>query len=564
MTRSRNDFDGDVGQSADGEQAIYRFSIDGIAVACVFAFAFLFFSGILNNALVYSRVALYFGEAREIATVFGGLTYLGALFIARLRPDWLFVRRISVTALLFIVLSTFLLVFGLTTQDTPTTVVALCLRAVARAWAMTLIVASLVRVKHLKSVPLVVAAGLFLANLCRSLISAFDSPFAAPVGLGASGAVPILILTGIALPVLERVRTGAPADLTELLHPGAFLKPSHGLFLCVLLFSTASGYTMTLGEIGNAPVETSPLAFAILLIVVYAIVVKCDHQQDRLFSFSVILTMAGFLMVPITYNTESIAANTLITIGENCFDILLWTMLAGVGRRNLFAMLPTFGLAEFCSAVGTDIGAIVGHMSNAFMQGEPRTTVSLALALSFVFFVFLWVGFRRFSFSEVLYSVEKSSNNKELGNGIRQSTCTKLNADKDILNQLVSTSGSPATIFTVQNNYLDIDAEKSGRLNSDNSPISKSVQTNPEEEPKDLSATFQCRCDSLSSQFGLTEREGEIFAMLARGRNARFIMEEFVLSRNTVKSHIKHIYAKLGVHSQQELIDRVEKQNLER
>ena len=39
----------------------------------------------------------------------------------------------------------------------------------------------------------------------------------------------------------------------------------------------------------------------------------------------------------------------------------------------------------------------------------------------------------------------------------------------------------------------------------------------------------------------------------------RFVMEHYVISRNTVKSHVKHIYAKLGVHSQQELIDLVER-----
>ena len=550
MARSQNDLERNTRWPTDTDQVTHRYPIDGIAIACVFAFAFLFFSGILNNTLIYSRVALYFGEAREIATIFGGLTYLGALFIARLRPEWLFVRRISVTAFLLVVLSTFLLIFGLTTQDAPTTVIALCLRAVARAWAITLIVASLVRVKHLRSVPLVVAAGLLLANLCRPLISVFDSPLTASVGLGVFGIIPILILTSVALPMLERIRTDAPADLMELLYPGAFLRPSHGLFLCVLLFSTASGYTMTLGEIENAPVETSPLTFLILLIVVYAIAVKKDYQQDRLFSFSVILTMAGFLMVPITYTTESIAANTLITIGENCFDILLWTMFAGIGRRNLFAMLPTFGLAEFCSAVGTDIGAIIGHTSNAFIQGEEHMAVSLALVLAFVFFVFLWIGFRQFSFSEVLYGLETLENGKELGDDLQQIAGTKLDTDKDVLHQRVLTNSSPTTVVTPQNNYLDVDERESNGAN-------------PEEKSKDFSEAFQDQCNNLSSQFGLTEREREIFAMLARGRNARFIMEEFVLSRNTVKSHIKHIYAKLGVHSQQELIDLVEKQDIQ-
>lgn len=36
------------------------------------------------------------------------------------------------------------------------------------------------------------------------------------------------------------------------------------------------------------------------------------------------------------------------------------------------------------------------------------------------------------------------------------------------------------------------------------------------------------------------------------------IQEELTLTRNTVKTYIKRIYGKLGVHSQQELIDLVE------
>ncbi|MCR5582478.1 MAG: LuxR family transcriptional regulator, partial [Eggerthellaceae bacterium] len=31
------------------------------------------------------------------------------------------------------------------------------------------------------------------------------------------------------------------------------------------------------------------------------------------------------------------------------------------------------------------------------------------------------------------------------------------------------------------------------------------------------------------------------------------------ISRNTAKSHIKHVYSKLGVHSHQELIDLAER-----
>ncbi len=49
-----------------------------------------------------------------------------------------------------------------------------------------------------------------------------------------------------------------------------------------------------------------------------------------------------------------------------------------------------------------------------------------------------------------------------------------------------------------------------------------------------------------------------MFKLLAKGRNVPFIEEELVISRNTIKTHIKHIYQKMDLHSQQELIDMVE------
>ncbi len=43
--------------------------------------------------------------------------------------------------------------------------------------------------------------------------------------------------------------------------------------------------------------------------------------------------------------------------------------------------------------------------------------------------------------------------------------------------------------------------------------------------------------------------------LLARGRSAAYIGDELGISANTVRGHVKSVYAKLGVHSKQELID---------
>ncbi|MEG1826206.1 MAG: LuxR C-terminal-related transcriptional regulator [Gordonibacter sp.] len=63
------------------------------------------------------------------------------------------------------------------------------------------------------------------------------------------------------------------------------------------------------------------------------------------------------------------------------------------------------------------------------------------------------------------------------------------------------------------------------------------------------------RQESLHERFGLTQRETEVALLLAEGRSSTYIAGELYLSDNTVRSYVKNIYQKLGVHSKQDLID---------
>lgn len=66
------------------------------------------------------------------------------------------------------------------------------------------------------------------------------------------------------------------------------------------------------------------------------------------------------------------------------------------------------------------------------------------------------------------------------------------------------------------------------------------------------------RCEAVGAQRGLTARECEVFYLLALGRNSQRISDELFIARGTTNTHMRNLYAKLGVHSQQELIDLVQ------
>jgi DNA-binding CsgD family transcriptional regulator len=64
----------------------------------------------------------------------------------------------------------------------------------------------------------------------------------------------------------------------------------------------------------------------------------------------------------------------------------------------------------------------------------------------------------------------------------------------------------------------------------------------------------------MAQQYNLTPREREFFGYLANGRSIPWISSHLTISDGTSRSHARHIYAKLQVHSRQELLDAVDQE----
>jgi DNA-binding CsgD family transcriptional regulator len=62
----------------------------------------------------------------------------------------------------------------------------------------------------------------------------------------------------------------------------------------------------------------------------------------------------------------------------------------------------------------------------------------------------------------------------------------------------------------------------------------------------------------IANTYLLSRREVDVLECLARGRNASYICKHLYIAEGTAKTHIRHIYRKLNVHSQPELIELVE------
>lgn len=98
---------------------------------------------------------------------------------------------------------------------------------------------------------------------------------------------------------------------------------------------------------------------------------------------------------------------------------------------------------------------------------------------------------------------------------------------------------------------------KEGTLPANDDAAAHDAQVVTTSYVDELDAVIEHR-RAIGRAHGLSNRETEIFLMLAQGRSRPYIRDSLYLSKNTVATHIRHIYEKLDIHSRQELIDLVE------
>lgn len=91
--------------------------------------------------------------------------------------------------------------------------------------------------------------------------------------------------------------------------------------------------------------------------------------------------------------------------------------------------------------------------------------------------------------------------------------------------------------------------------------LSSEAPQSPEENASHSRGTvvriIEEQCEELASTYGLSHREKDVLILLAQGRTGTAIQEELVIAGSTVKTHVQHIYKKVGVADRQELMDRV-------
>ena len=102
--------------------------------------------------------------------------------------------------------------------------------------------------------------------------------------------------------------------------------------------------------------------------------------------------------------------------------------------------------------------------------------------------------------------------------------------------------------------------EKDAAAEKAPAPETEEPQETPQdaEEGRRAKGRFHSQCEAIADRYLLSRRETEVMFLLAKGHNAAFIQDQLCISKSTAKTHINHIYRKLDIHTQQELLSMVE------
>ena len=552
----------------------------------------------LLNVTAYPGFNDVFPAARDIATAFGGLLYLAFARLALDRPRLFISGGALCTALAAGVIGSVGMFAAAALGSPLLAITSACLRAVGGCAGAVYLAFVLIGLGLRRSIVVAVVANL-LKYLWMALLWPASTLLRSAVFVGLVFAVPLLLWL-LARPTLGAPIVGQPAADLSVTNPLSFLPLTSKLFVAILLFRAGLGFAITYGSVDSYPQPTI-LAFVVLAVVVLVCLGRRSTSLDAFYAIAFALVLAGLLFVPwVTAMGPSVGAlaaslsNTLLEAGSAVIGIAVWLMVAALGGRNLRGALPTALVVGGANSLGTEVGALSGHVQNYLAMANPGAGILFMTGITLAFALYNFLMARRFSFDATVAEVQPVHEVMEVDERDERlpdidRACERLVAERGLTAResqvlaLLARGRNAAYIqedLTLSRNTvksyvarvygkLDVHSHQElidlvERTGADAgvpvcaSPSVGEAQTGTVAIA--LVATDDI-CEQIAAEYGLTPRENEILHYLAHGRNALFIQEGLTLSRNTVKTHLANIYAKLGIHSQQEVFDLVERRS---
>ena len=254
--------------------------------------------------------------------------------------------------------------------------------------------------------------------------------------------------------------------------------------------------------------------FVAVLLLFIALTRNRKLETNRLYALVMALVCAGFLILPIAINSQTnaglVVASILVNVGTTIIDVVILCSIAHAAYNWRASGAVVGGLTR---------GVTVGFMALGHLSGATMADNVWSGNVDFVIFVIV-----------VTYLLILC--------------CTLYISHIRGAKDVDATPGGEQEVATDEP--------------QDEAAAAKAPTQAPAAQP-----SFDERIESIALAMHLSRREADVFSLIARGRSLPYAAEALSISENTVRSHVRRIYDKLGVHSKQELLDLVEHAQIE-
>lgn len=259
---------------------------------------------------------------------------------------------------------------------------------------------------------------------------------------------------------------------------------------------------------GSRLVMLLRMAFALGLIVVATGTESGGIRFGKIYSVVMVVSVGLVACLPLVSMLQTMLSQ-IVSFASVIFGLFLWCILAFIVRQRKVSAVIVFGFGYGAYLLGDGIGWLFGVKGLASLF-DLMSDAFVYMIMALIVLACAFIIFSEREFDQLFAPVKE---------------------------------GNP----TLDELFMkDLEGEGGRSLLGDDEPIKK--------------GRFGFAIDSLAATHQLSPRETDVLRCLAMGYNSSTIAHKLSISWNTVRTHVRNVYGKLGVHSQQELISLVDEQ----
>lgn len=329
---------------------------------------------------------------------------------------------------------------------------------------------------------------------------------------------------------------------------------------------------------------------AMVLIMVTFLALGGDERWHTFFRPLIPFIAVTAVFIPFAAGDDGIWGTSIVLVGYMTFEALMWIFFAELAQR--FRLSPIFvcGLGRGVMA----LAALGGSTLPLFSEALPLSNAFGEAGVVFVVIIAMMLAYTLLPDEREMASIVIVDPHKAAAvHNISRTPLIVVNegetlvAGQSLVAAKDAAEGAPGESESASRD------EQSAASPSENSPVEEETSFFEEaspapatsrprmdfsrsifaEEPSEETPLpeesqierdhFRERCEAVANTYLLSRRENEVMYYLARGYKSSFIQQQLYISEGTAKTHIRHIYRKLDIHSQQELIHLIDEVELQ-